>query len=92
MRTVPQKPGLGYEGWVAGIKKRLLRSFLTNGNLENFIGKVKDVANSRCLCGYDYFIIDQRGNVGYGVLHILREASASLLVLLYRAVPEPPFV
>lgn len=67
MRTVPQKPGLGYEGWEADIKKRLLRSFLTNGNLENFNGKVKDVANSRCLCGYDYIIIDQRGNVGYDV-------------------------
>ena len=27
-----------------------------------------------------------------GMWHILREASASLLVLLYRAIPEPPFV
>ena len=27
-----------------------------------------------------------------GVLHILREASASLLVQLYRAIPEPPYV
>ena len=26
------------------------------------------------------------------VYHILREASASLLVLLYRAIPEPPYV
>lgn len=24
--------------------------------------------------------------------HILREASANLFVLLYRAIPEPPFV
>ncbi len=38
-------------------------------------------------CGYVYSIISKRASVIYGcVYHILREASASLLVQLYRAI------
>ena len=50
---------------------------------------VKDVANSRCLVD---MYIQSAANVGalaVGSYHILREASACLLVLLRWAIPEP---
>ena len=77
---------------MAGYKhneKRLLRSFLAIRNLVNFFGKVKDVANSRCLVDMNITHQQARERWLLTLISYLREASASLLVLLYRAIPEP---
>lgn len=71
-------------------KKRLLALFLDVLKLRNFQDIVKNDANSRCLMDMFILLMASARALAISVLiHIQREASACLLVLLYRAMRRP---
>jgi len=66
-QTASQKPGHGLCGRVGRHNKSVYSTlFLGYQESGKFNGKVKNVANSRCLSGYVYSVRIRRASVGYG--------------------------